>query len=90
MHADDENENDHRKDPEFKLEKFFDHSQFYLNRLPLLKTQLNDLNRLNQEDLYIEKLSMSSDTTTYVISLYLNSDKNHVREKYSWKIQNKV
>jgi hypothetical protein len=59
MHSDDENEDNQRKDLEFQVEKFLDHSQFYLNRLPLLKRQLHDINRLNQADLYIEKLSKS-------------------------------
>jgi hypothetical protein len=52
-----EEDQDYRNDLEFKVEKFLDHSQFYLNRLPLLKRQLNDIHRLNQPDLYIEKLS---------------------------------
>jgi len=59
MYADDdkEDENTNRKDLQLKLERFLDHSEFYFHHLPLLKTQLNDIDRLNQPDLYIEKLS---------------------------------
>ncbi|CAF4061572.1 unnamed protein product [Rotaria sp. Silwood2] len=59
MQSDDEKNIDdiNRKDFEFKVEKILDHSQFYLNRLSLLKNQLHDINRLNQEDLYIQKLN---------------------------------
>jgi hypothetical protein len=48
-----------RKESEFKVESFLDDSQFYLNRLSLIKSQLHDIHRLNQPDLYIEKLSKS-------------------------------
>ncbi|CAF2426488.1 unnamed protein product [Rotaria sp. Silwood2] len=59
MQSDDEKNIDdmNRKDFEFKVEKILDHSQFYLNRVSLLKNQLHDINRLNQEDLYIQKLN---------------------------------
>jgi hypothetical protein len=59
MHSDDEIEDDNinRKDIEVKVEKFLDHSKFYLNRLSLLKSQLHNIDHLNQPDLYIEKLS---------------------------------
>ncbi|CAF2856130.1 unnamed protein product [Rotaria sp. Silwood2] len=59
MKSDDEKNIDdiNRKDFEFKVEKILDHSQFYLNRVSLLKNQLHDINRLNQEDLYIQKLN---------------------------------
>ncbi|CAF0748397.1 unnamed protein product [Adineta steineri] len=59
MYSDDEIDNDetNRKDSEFKLERFLNRSQFYFDRLPILKTQLNDINRFNQPDLYIEKLN---------------------------------
>lgn len=48
-----------QKDLELKVEKFLDHSQFYLDRLSLLKNQLKDIKRLKQADPYIEKLSKS-------------------------------
>ncbi|CAF0885204.1 unnamed protein product [Rotaria sordida] len=59
MKCDDEQDIDHinRNDFQSRVEKFLDHSQFYLNRLSLLKNQLYDINRLNQEDLYIQKLN---------------------------------
>jgi hypothetical protein len=59
MHSDDEQENDNinRKDIELKLERFREQSQIYLNRLPLLKRQLDEINRLHQFDLYVQKLS---------------------------------
>ncbi|CAF1039640.1 unnamed protein product [Rotaria sp. Silwood1] len=59
MQCDDEKDIDHiyRKDFADKIEKFLDHSQFYLNRLSLFKNQLYDIKRLNQEELYIQKLN---------------------------------
>lgn len=54
MDSDDKN---NRKDLESQLEKFLDHSKFYLNRLPLLKSQLCEINHVNQPNLYVEKLS---------------------------------
>lgn len=59
MHSDNEQEDDDidRKDIEFKVERFREQSQIYLNRLPLLKRQLNEINRLHQFDLYVHKLS---------------------------------
>jgi hypothetical protein len=52
MNSEDEN------DFQLKLEKFLDHSQFYLQRLTVIKKNLDEIDRFNQSDLYIEKLSM--------------------------------
>lgn len=59
MHSDNEQEDDdiHRKDIEMKVERFREQSQIYLNRLPLLKRELDKINRLQQFDLYVQKLS---------------------------------
>jgi len=59
MHSDNEQEDDNinRKDIETKVERFREQSQIYLNRLPLLKRQLDEINRLQQFDLYVQKLS---------------------------------
>lgn len=59
MHSDNEQENDeiNRKDIEYKVERFREQSQIYLNRLPPLKRQLEEINRLHQFDLYVQKLS---------------------------------
>lgn len=51
--------------PEIQLEKFLCQSQLYLNRLPLLKTHLNELH------LYIEKLSKSE--KNYAVIFFLLS-----------------
>lgn len=63
MYSDDEaedNENN-RRDSVFELERFLDRSHFYLERLPVLKLELNEVDRINQSELYIEKLSESSE-----------------------------
>jgi hypothetical protein len=59
MHSDSEqeDENINRRDIEFKVERFREQSQIYLNRLPSLKRQLDEINRLQQFDLYVQKLS---------------------------------
>lgn len=59
MHSDNEHENEsvNRKDVEYKVERFREQSQTYLNRLPTLKRQLEEINRLQQFDLYVQKLS---------------------------------
>jgi len=59
MHSDNEQEDDNinRKDIETKVERFREQSQIYLNRLPPLKRQLDEINRLQQFDLYVQKLS---------------------------------
>jgi hypothetical protein len=59
MHSYNEQENDdiNRRGIEFKVERFREQSQLYLNRLPVLKRQLNEINRLHQFDLYVQKLS---------------------------------
>ena len=59
MHSDNEQENSdlNRKDIELKLERFREQSQIYLNRLPSLKRQLDGINRFEQFDLYVQKLS---------------------------------
>lgn len=61
MHSDNEQENDaggvDRKDIEYKVERFREQSQIYLNRLPPLKRQLEEINRLQQFDLYVQNLS---------------------------------
>ncbi len=59
------------KDLEIQVEKLFDHSQFDLSRLPLLKSQLDDINRLEQPDLYIEKLSKLERVTTSCLLSFL-------------------
>ncbi|CAF3797232.1 unnamed protein product, partial [Rotaria magnacalcarata] len=45
-----------RKEIKIKVERFCEQAQIYLNRLPVLKRQLNEINRLNQFDLYVQKL----------------------------------
>ncbi|CAF4371815.1 unnamed protein product, partial [Rotaria sp. Silwood2] len=59
MHSDNEQEdgNVNRKDIKVKVERFCEQSQIYLNRLPLLKQQLEETNRSNQFDLYVQKLN---------------------------------
>jgi len=59
MNSDNEQEDNdiNRKDIELKVERFREQSQIYLSRLPLLKRQLGEINRLNQFDLYVQKLS---------------------------------
>jgi len=59
MHSDNEQEDDdiNHKYIELKVDRFREQSQVYLNRLPLLKRQLNEINRLQQFDLYVQKLS---------------------------------
>jgi hypothetical protein len=59
MHSDNEQEEDdsNRKAIELKVERFLEQSQIYLNRLPLLKQQLEEINREQQFDLYVQKLS---------------------------------
>jgi hypothetical protein len=61
MHSDNEQEEGviNRKDIELKVERFREQSQLYLNRLPVLKQQLNEINRSHQFDLYVQKLSKS-------------------------------
>jgi hypothetical protein len=54
MHSEDEN---NENDLQLKLEKFLDHSQLYFERLPVIKRELDGIDRFNQPDLYIEKLS---------------------------------
>lgn len=45
-----------RRDIELKIERFREQSQVYLCRLPLLKRQLHEINRLQQFELYVQKL----------------------------------
>jgi hypothetical protein len=77
MHSDNEQEEDNinRKDIETKVERFREQSQIYLNRLPLLKRQLDEINRLQQFDLYVQKLSkfvfLERKTTIINISSYI-------------------
>jgi hypothetical protein len=77
MHSDNEQEDDNinRKDIETKVERFREQSQIYLNRLPLLKRQLDEINRLQQFDLYVQKLSkfvfLERKTTIINISSYI-------------------
>jgi len=59
------------KDLEIQVEKLLDHSQFDLSRLPLLKSQLDDINRLEQPDLYIEKLSKLERVATSCLLSFL-------------------
>jgi hypothetical protein len=61
MHSDNEqeDENINPRDIEFKVERFREQSQIYLNRLPIMKRQLNEINRLQQFDLYVQKLGKS-------------------------------
>ena len=53
----DDHDQSNRKDVALKVERFRQQSQVYLNRLPILKRQLNETNRLQQFDLYVQKLS---------------------------------
>lgn len=61
MHSDNEQEEEDndvsRKDVEVKVERFREQSQIYLKRLPVLKQQLEEINRLHQFDSYVQKLS---------------------------------
>ena len=57
MHS--ENDID-RKNFQCKVEEFLDHSQSYLNGLPIIKRQLQEIDRLNEADTDIEKLSESN------------------------------
>ena len=53
----DDDDRSSRKDVALKVERFRQQSEVYLNRLPILKRQLNETNRLQQFDLYVQKLS---------------------------------
>ncbi|CAF1155465.1 unnamed protein product [Rotaria sordida] len=59
MHSDNEQEDSdlNRKDIKIKVERFCEQSQIYLNRLLLLKQQLDETNRLHQFDSYVQKLN---------------------------------
>ena len=46
-----------QKDIQLKIEKFCGQSQIFLNRLQLLKQELNEIYRLHRFDLYAPKLS---------------------------------
>jgi hypothetical protein len=61
MHSDTEPEDDDTRhsDSTFKLERFLDQSHMYFKRLSELKLQLNDINRADQPDVYVYKLSKS-------------------------------
>ena len=52
----DEPDRANRREIELKIERFREQSQVYLCRLPLLKRQLHEINRLQQFDLYVQKL----------------------------------
>ncbi|CAF4748213.1 unnamed protein product, partial [Rotaria sp. Silwood1] len=58
MHSDSEQEDSdiNRKDIKIKVERFCEQSQIYLNRLPLLKQQLDEIDRSYQFDSYVQKL----------------------------------
>jgi hypothetical protein len=47
----------HQRDVALRIARFLDQSQIYLNRLPALKLQLNDINQLQQFDTYVQTLS---------------------------------
>jgi len=69
------------KDLEFQVEKLLDHSQFDLSRLPLLKSQLDDINSLEQPDLYSEKLSKLEQTISscfFIFSYLSHGRKMHL------------
>lgn len=55
--AQDDDDRSSRKDVALKVERFRQQSEVYLNRLPILKRQLNETDRLQQFDLYVQKLS---------------------------------
>ncbi|CAF1656341.1 unnamed protein product, partial [Adineta ricciae] len=59
MYSDDEVDDgeNNRRDSVLELQRFLDRSHFYLERLPVLKIELNDVDRINQPDVYIEKLN---------------------------------
>jgi hypothetical protein len=72
MHSDSEqeDENINRRDIEFKVERFREQSQIYLNRLPSLKRQLDEINRLQQFDLYVQKLSQFAKRKITIINRF--------------------
>ncbi|UJR23595.1 hypothetical protein I4U23_026584 [Adineta vaga] len=59
MYSDDEIDGckNNRNTSAFKLERFLDRSHFYLERLPIVKIELKNINHIDQSDLYIEKLN---------------------------------
>ncbi|UJR25317.1 hypothetical protein I4U23_006668 [Adineta vaga] len=59
MHSDSDQEIDdsNQRNIDFKIKRFIEQSQIYFNRLPVLKQQLNDINRVHQYDLYVQKLN---------------------------------
>ena len=70
----DENDDANRRRIELKIGRFCEQSQVYLCRLPLLKRQLHEINRLQQFDLYVQKLGASLSKITILTSSICSLD----------------
>ncbi|CAF0804009.1 unnamed protein product [Adineta steineri] len=94
MHSDNEHENDNinRRDTDFKIERFLEQSQSYLKRLPPLKRQLNEINRLYQFDLYVQKLNEIGKIVQTLAQNIRNIEQLHLQltEKYRVKHDRKI
>ncbi|CAF0784988.1 unnamed protein product [Adineta steineri] len=94
MHSDNEHENDNinRRDIDFKIERFLEQSQSYLKRLPPLKRQLNEINRLYQFDLYVQKLNEIGKIVQTLAQNIRNIEQLHLQltEKYRVKHDRKI
>ncbi|CAF1569269.1 unnamed protein product [Rotaria magnacalcarata] len=66
-----------RKEIKIKVERFCEQAQIYLNRLPVLKRQLNEINRLNQFDLYVQKLNEIGKIVQNLLQNILNIEQLH-------------
>jgi len=94
MHSDNEQDDDHinRKDIELKVERFREQSQIYLNRLPLLKRQLDEINRLHQFDLYVQKLNEIGKIVQNLVQNIRNIEQLHLQlnEKDRTKLERQI
>ncbi|CAF3297503.1 unnamed protein product [Rotaria socialis] len=66
-----------RKEIKIKVERFCEQAQIYLNRLPVLKRQLDEINRLNQFDLYVQKLNEIGKIVQNLLQNILNIEQLH-------------
>lgn len=67
MYSDNEKDDEEvdTRNIELKVKQFCEQSTFYLNQLPSLKKQLNEINQFNEFDLYVQKLSKSKTIKIY-------------------------
>ncbi|CAF0730553.1 unnamed protein product [Rotaria sp. Silwood1] len=81
MHSDSEQEDGdiNRKDIKIKVERFCEQSQIYLNRLPLLKQQLDEIDRSYQFDSYVQKLNEIGKIVQNLIQNIRNIEQLHLK-----------